>query len=131
MKKTATVTTGTSLPSKVDLNTGITLVFDQLREGQDREIEGPSATEGVSAALASCTAITLEVYASRKGWDLNGLEVKVETEYEGPNPTGFKVEIGYPADLTPDQVERLERIATRCPVHRLLAEATPIEVSAA
>ena len=68
------------------------------------------------------------MYASRKGWDLSGLEVSVETEYEGPNPTLFNVTVGYPDHLEADQVERLERIATRCPVHRLLAEATPIEV---
>ncbi len=128
MNKTATVTTGPGLPSRVELNTGITVVFDQRHEGREGDLEGPSSTEGVSAALASCTAITLNVYASRKGWDLSGLEVSVETEYEGPNPTLFKVTVGYPDHLEADQVERLERIATRCPVHRLLAEATPIEV---
>ena len=70
MNKTATVTTGPGLPSKVILNTGMTVVFDQHDEGREGDLEGPSATEGVSAALASCTAITLNVYASRKGWDL-------------------------------------------------------------
>jgi putative redox protein len=131
VKKTATVTTGPDLPSKVELSTGMSLVFDQPLEGQDHELEGPSATEGVSAALASCTAITLNVYASRKGWDLSGLGVSVETQYEGPNPAVFKVEVTYPAGLAADRIERLERIATRCPVHRLLAEATRIEVSRA
>jgi putative redox protein len=128
VSKTATVTTGPGLPSRVELDTGMTLVFDQRSDGRESDLEGPSSTEGVSAALASCTAITLNVYASRKGWDLSGLEVSVETVYEGPNPTLFKVKVGYPEDLTADQVERLERIATRCPVHRLLAEATTIEV---
>jgi putative redox protein len=128
VSKTAVVTTGPGLPSRVELNTGITLTFDQQQEGREGDLEGPSSTEGVSAALASCTAITLNVYASRKGWDLSGLEVSAETDYEGPNPTLFKVSIGYPDHLERDQIERLERIATRCPVHRLIAEATPIEV---
>jgi len=128
VSKSATVTTGPGLPSRVELNTGVTVVFDQPHEGRDGDLEGPSSTEGVSAALASCTAVTLNVYASRKGWDLTGLEVSVETDYEGPNPTLFKVTVDFPDHLDADQVERLERIATRCPVHRLLAEATPIEV---
>lgn len=128
MSKTATVTTGPGLPSRVELNTGITVVFDQPHDGRVGDLEGPSSTEGVSAALASCTAITLNVYASRKGWDLSGLEVSIETDYEGPNPSLFKVTVGYPDNLEPDQIERLGRIATRCPVHRLIAEATPIEV---
>lgn len=127
MNKTATVTTGPDLPSRVELNTGITVTFDQHFEDRESDLEGPSSTEGVSAALASCTAITLNVYASRRGWDLTGLEVSVRTTYEGPNPTLFKVTVGYPDHLDAGQVERLERIATRCPVHRLLAEATAIE----
>jgi putative redox protein len=109
----------------------MSLVFDQRQEGVDRDPEGPSSTEGVSAALASCTAITLNVYAARKGWDLSGLEVSVDTQYDGPNPALFKVAVTYPPALAGDQIERLERIATRCPVHRLIAEATPIEVSTA
>lgn len=131
MNKTATVTTGPDLPSKVALSTGFTLVFDQDHDGRESDLEGPSATEGVSAALASCTAVTLNVYASRKGWDLSGLEISVETDYEGPNPTLFKVVVDYPEHLEVEQVERLKRIATRCPVHRLLAEATPVEVLSA
>ena len=125
----ATVTTGPEVPSRVGLDSGITLTFDQLSEGENRELEGPSSTAGVSAALASCTAITLNVYASRKTWDLTGLEVSVETEYEGPNPRLFKVAVAYPGHLDEDQVGRLARIATRCPVHRLLTEKTAVEVT--
>jgi putative redox protein len=128
MSRTATVTTGPEVPSRVELSTGMTVVFDQPQDGRDGDLEGPSSTEGVSAALASCTAVTLNVYASRKGWDLSGLEVSVETDYEGPNPTLFKVTVVYPEQLSEDQIERLERIATRCPVHRLLTEVTPIKV---
>jgi putative redox protein len=125
--KRATVTTGAGLPSKVELDSGITLTFDQGQGSGD--LAGPSSTEGVSAALASCTAVTLGIYAGRKQWDLTGLEVSVRTEYEGPNPSLFKVEVAYPPHLDTDQVERLERIATRCPVHRLLVETSAVEVS--
>lgn len=131
MSTRATVTTGPDLPSRVRMDTGMTVIFDQLSEARHRELEGPSSTAGVSAALASCTAITLNIYASRKEWDLTGLGVSVETEYEGPNPKLFRVEVSYPDHLDEDQVKRLARIATRCPVHRLLTESTAVEVSAA
>ena len=36
---------------------------------------GPSPQELLAASLASCTAITMEMYAERKGWDVDGLEV--------------------------------------------------------
>ncbi len=124
----ATVTTGPDLPSRVEMNSGIKLTFDQPTEGLERDLEGPSSTAGVSAALASCTAITLNVYAGHKGWDLTGLEVSVETEYEGPNPKLFSVIVSFPDHFDEDQLKRLERIATRCPVHRIIAEATAIEV---
>jgi len=127
----ATVTTGPDLPSKVEMNSGINLTFDQPTEGVVRELEGPSSTAGVSAALASCTAITLNIYATHKGWDLTGLEVSVETEYEGPNPKLFTVKVSFPDGFDEDQIKRLERIATRCPVHRIIAEPTAIEVRTA
>lgn len=125
----AVVTTGPSLPSEVELDNRVRVWFDHADEDRDRQ--GPSSTEGVLAALASCTAVTLEVYASRKEWDLTGLEVVAEAEYKGPNPIRFRVEVTYPDRLDPEQIERLERIAGRCPVHRLLTEATPVEVMTA
>lgn len=135
MSTKATVTTGPDLPSVVEMDSGIRVSFDQADgpgwPAGGRELEGPSSTQGVSAALASCVAITLNVYASRKQWDLSGLEVSVATDYEGPNPKLFRVEVAYPGHLDEEQVERLERIATRCPVHRLLTEETAVEVKKA
>lgn len=132
MGTTARVLTGPNLPCTVELTAGDlarTIVFDQpgpLSDGQ----AGPTSTQAVSAALASCTAVTLRVYADAKEWDLVGMEVQVSTEYEGPNPSRFTVTIEWPEHLDEDQRGRLERIAGRCPVHRLLAEATPIEIRA-
>ena len=130
METRATVTTGAGLPSEVELKAGgrvRTVAFDLPGDLSDGEA-GPTSTQAVSAALASCTAVTLRVYAERKGWSLDGLEVEVTTTYEGPNPSLFTVKLHWPDHLEPEQVERLERIAGRCPVHRLLAEATAVEI---
>lgn len=124
---TATVTTGAEVPCRVELSSNKTLVFDHPGPDSDGMM-GPTSTEGVSAALASCTAVTLGIYAERKGWNLEDLGVEVMTTYEGPNPSEINVRITWPGHLDRDQVEKLEKIAGKCPVHRLLTEPTTVEI---
>jgi putative redox protein len=128
--KKATVTTGAAVPCRVELSSDKIVVFDQPGSETDGKL-GPTSTEGVSAALASCTAVTLGIYAERKGWSLEGLGVEVTTRYEGPNPSQIDVRITWPEDLGDDQIERLERIAGKCPVHRLLTEPIAIGIESA
>src|ERR671939_2093298 len=70
--------------------------------------EGPSPQELLAASLASCTAITMEMYAKRKGWDVAGLEV--DCRYSPADRgcvTKFDMVMRMPARLSEDQVERL------------------------
>ena len=81
----------------------------------------PSPQELLAASLASCTAITVEMYAARKGWDLGYVEIEVEyTPAERGCPTKFELVLRLPADAPDEQVERLKVIAAKCPVHRTL-----------
>src|SRR5947209_8743714 len=82
---------------------------------------GPSPQELLAASLASCTAITVEMYARRKGWNIG--EVTVDVDYEPAqrgSPTKFDMVIRLPKELPDDQRERLSQIAAKCPVHRTL-----------
>ena len=82
---------------------------------------GPSPQELLAASLASCTAITMEMYAGRKGWDVG--EIVVDVTYEPAqrgSPTRFTMELQLPKELTEDQRLRLTHIAAKCPVHRTL-----------
>ena len=82
---------------------------------------GPSPQELLAASLASCTAVTMEMYASRKHWDLAGVEVACEyTPAERGCPTRFQIILRLPDSLSQEQVERLRIIAAKCPVHRTL-----------
>jgi putative redox protein len=82
---------------------------------------GPSPQELLAASLASCTAITMEMYAKRKGWDINGMAVDVRyTPAERGCPTRFDLVMTMPAHLEEEQIERLRVIAAKCPVHRTL-----------
>jgi len=82
---------------------------------------GPDPQELLAVSLASCTAITMEMYASRKGWDIGHVEVDVEySPAERGCPTKFQLVMRLPDDLPEEQVERLRVIAAKCPVHRVL-----------
>jgi putative redox protein len=85
------------------------------------EDTGPSPQELLAASLASCTAVTMEMYAERKGWAVG--EVAVDVEYEPAqrgSPTRFAMTVSLPKELPEDQRERLMQIAAKCPVHRTL-----------
>jgi putative redox protein len=81
----------------------------------------PSPQELLAASLASCTAVTMEMYAQRKGWDIGGVEVECEyTPADRGCVTSFHLILRLPDDLPDEQVERLRVIAAKCPVHRTL-----------
>ena len=82
---------------------------------------GPRPTELLGASLAGCIAITIEMYAGRKGWEVGAVEVDVEVGYEGPVPTSFEVGVKLPGELDEEQRRRLLVVATKCPVHKVLA----------
>jgi putative redox protein len=84
---------------------------------------GPTPQELLTGALASCTAITLRMYGRRKGWDLDGLEVVAEARPGERGACGpFEVTLRVPKKLSEEQVHRLRVIASKCPVHRTLAD---------
>jgi len=83
--------------------------------------EAPCPQELLAASLASCTAVTMEMYAARKGWDIGGVEVSCEyAPAERGCPTRFELVLRLPASLSDEQVDRLKVIAAKCPVHRTL-----------
>src|SRR6059058_5796945 len=87
-------------------------------EGDD---EGPSPQELLAASLASCTAITMEMYAQRKGWDVGDMSVDVNYEpAQRGSPTRFEMVVKMPKELPEEQRLKLMRIAAKCPVHRTL-----------
>jgi len=89
------------------------------------EDEGPTPQELLAASLASCTAITMEMYAKRKGWDIGPIEVECEyTPAERGSPTEFRLTLRLPRSCSEEQLERLRVIAGKCPVHRTLEGET-------
>lgn len=86
---------------------------------------GPRPGDFLRMGLASCTAITLRMYADRKKYDVERIQVKVSN---GPfeSKTTYVTEIELTGKLTEEEKERLLQISKRCPVHKILT--SPIEI---
>ncbi len=80
------------------------------------------------ASLASCVAITLRMYADRKKWPIDKIEVEVNVDTEN-GETIFLEEITCTGALTEEQKLRLEEIASKCPVSKMLAAGHEIRSS--
>jgi putative redox protein len=81
---------------------------------------GPTPSQLLALSLASCTAITVEMYAARKEWDVGALAVDVDYEPGKNEVPRFDVTIVLPDELPEEQAAQLLRIAGKCPVHRAL-----------
>ncbi len=115
---------------------GHTLVADEptAQGGSD---EGPTPYEYLAAALGACTAMTLRMYADRRGWPLEGVTVRLahgrvherdcedcESDEVGIDRLARTVELE--GDLTEEQRAALLRIADRCPVGQTLTRGVRV-----
>jgi putative redox protein len=87
----------------------------------------PTPTEYLLASLGSCTAITLRMYADRKGWDLQKIDISLSSEKGENNSTDIKRSVTLSGNLTTEQRTRLMQVANACPVHKILSN--PINIS--
>src|SRR5438132_4759688 len=76
---------------------------------------GPSPTRLLAASLAGCTAITIEMYAERKEWEVGKVGVDVDVEYSDGAPLSFAVTLRLPSEPSDEQRKRLLAVAGKCP----------------
>jgi putative redox protein len=79
----------------------------------------PAPHELLPAALASCIATTLVLYARTKEWELGDVTVAVDYDHRA-TPRAFEIEILLSAPLGPARLERLRKVAATCPLRRAL-----------
>ncbi|HEY1695233.1 MAG TPA: OsmC family protein [Polyangiaceae bacterium] len=103
------------------------LVADEPTEdgGDDR---GPAPHELLLAGLGACTSMTVKMYADRKGWPLEGVEVTVEGQ-QREGAFVFQRRLEFDGPLSEEQRARLVEIAEKCPVHKTLTGAIHIETT--
>ena len=102
----------------------------RLRADEEREKggedSGAAPHELLLAALGSCTAMTLKVYAERKGWPLRDVTVALNGS---ASTDGFVItrQLTFEGELDEEQRQRLSEIADKCPVHKTLSGAITIQ----
>src|SRR5258708_40025778 len=91
---------------------------------------GPSPYELLLAGLGACTAITLRMYAERKGWQLGTIHVDLELHKDDEGDTGRIARVvSFSAPLQPEQKARLAEIAEKTPVTRTIKAGAVIETT--
>ncbi len=100
---------------------------------------GPTPYELLMAALGTCTAITVRMYADRHQWPLQGVQARLslardhaddcsQCAVSTPRVDRISLFISLEGDLTDEQRRRLLAVAARCPVHNSLAGPISIEI---
>lgn len=104
-----------------------TVIADEPLDVGGKDL-GPRPGDFIRMGLASCTAITLRMYANRKGWDVQQIRVQVSN---GPfdGKTSYKTEIEITGNVNEEQRMRLLQIAKLCPVHKVLTNPIKIDTS--
>lgn len=108
---------------------------DEPLDTQGGTDTGPTPMQMLMGSLGSCEAITMKLYAQRKNWPLEGVDVELEIErFNGsdyPAYTGqaafvheIRQKITLHGPLDDDQRRRILDIGEMCPVHRVLQYPT-------
>lgn len=91
---------------------------------------GPTPVEYLLSAIGGCVAITLRVYAEKKGWDVGKITVNV-TQKEVLTQQGIEKwleeDISFENEITEEQQKRLLLMAGKCPVAKMIKGETKIE----
>jgi putative redox protein len=127
-RRTLTATLGRKGYATVMSTRGHTLVADEPLEIGGTDVSA-NPYEFLMAALASCTAITLRMYADRKAWPLEGVDVRIEMGAGRLPSITRHVTLHGPLDDV--QRARLHEIADRCPVSRMLKEGVTVTAAPA
>lgn len=108
--------------------------FEDLYVDAPRIVGGdetaPDPHDYFDLSLAACKAITAQMYALRKGWPLTGVTARITRDDRDERRGNYRLEVEllFHGIDDPQQLERLTEISDRCPIHRLMTDAT-VEVT--
>jgi len=78
------------------------------------------------ASLAACKALTVMLYAQRKNMPVEDIEVLVDRDDSEERKGIYRLKTSLRVTGTLDETQRAEllRVAGKCPIHKLMTEAT-------
>jgi putative redox protein len=110
--------------NRVEASNGASSIVLDLPKYDGGDGNGLGPHETLLAALGSCTAMTLSVYAKRKQWPLEGVELSIERTPApvgaGDVPVKIAVDVKVLGPLDDAQKQKLLEIAQKCPVYKTL-----------
>jgi len=95
--------------------------------GSGGTASGPEPHDFVSVALATCTSMTLQMYAKRKEIPLEGVHVEVHFKKTSEGGTLFEKKITLEGALSDEQRLRLIEISDKCPVYKMLTGSISVQ----
>ncbi|MDN6864605.1 MULTISPECIES: OsmC family protein [Pseudomonas] len=100
-------------------------LFTDLPKDLGGDDSAPSPHDYFDAALASCKALTVRLYAQKKDIPLTGVTVEVthEAAQEQKGRYTLNVKLTLKGVLSDAQRDELHHVADRCPVHKLMTTA--------
>ena len=126
------VTSIQNLQNEVQYGTNHTLITDEPIEAGGDDA-GPDPYTLLLAALGTCTSMTVMLYARRKAWPVKRVIVRLrqkrlhakDCQDCGDEAEGYihRIEraVSFEGELTAEQLDRLQEIAQKCPVHKTLS----------
>jgi putative redox protein len=136
----ATVTAQTSKNYQVDIVANGHKILADEPESKGGDNRGPNPYDLLLASLAACKVITVHMYANRKGWPVEKVNISMNhrkidaADCDDCTSQSGKVDeilcdISFEGDLDDEQRQRLAEIADRCPVHRTLNSETKVRTT--
>ena len=107
------------------------LIIDEPEDLGGKDL-GPKPTTLLLSSLGTCKAITMKMYADRKGWEIDKIEISLnylDETIEGQFTTKINVNINIIGSLDADQIGRMLKISEKCPVQKILTNPINIQTN--
>ncbi|MFT6747082.1 MAG: putative redox protein [Glaciecola sp.] len=114
----------------VELNTTNHTIMVDEPESLGGSDSYPNPAQYLLSALASCTAITIKMYAKNKGWEVGKISVDVKLKeklVDGKRIKKMVKAVGFENQLESSQIDRLLIIGSKCPISKLLEQPVEME----